>query len=48
MNSKRKGLFVTAFLLCLNLSMAAQSVSLQMKGVTVKKAMSELRQKSGY
>lgn len=48
MNSKRKGLLVTAFLLCLNLNMAAQSVSMNMKNVTVQKAMTELRQKSGY
>ena len=48
MNSKRKGLFVTAFLLCLNLNLAAQNVSLNLKSVTVKKAITELRQKSGY
>ena len=48
MNSKRKGLLVTAFLLCLNLNMAAQNVSLNLKSVTAKKAMAELRQKSGY
>ena len=48
MNSKRKGLLVTAFLLCLNLNMAAQHVSLNLKSVTAKKAMAELRQKSGY
>ena len=48
MNSKRKGLLVTAFLLCLNLNLAAQNVSLNLKSVTVKKAITELRQKSGY
>ena len=39
---------MAAFLLCLNASAFAQSMTLHLKGVTVGKAISELRQKSGY
>lgn len=35
-------------LLCLNLSMYSQSISLKMSNVSVKKAMTELQTKSGY
>ena len=48
MNIRKKGLLVGAFLLCMNLSALAQSLQMQLKGVTVEKAMTELRQKSGY
>ena len=48
MNIRKKGLLVGAFLLCLNLSALAQSLQMQLKGVTVEKAMTEMRQKSGY
>lgn len=48
MNIKRKGLTVGALLLCMNLSTFAQSVKLNLKGVSVDRAMTELREKSGY
>lgn len=48
MNIRKKGLLAGAFLLCMNLSALAQSLQMQLKGVTVEKAMTELRQKSGY
>ncbi len=48
MNIRKKSLLVGAFLLCVNLGAVAQSLQMQLKGVTVKKAMTELRQKSGY
>ena len=48
MNIKRKGLTVGALLLCMNLSTFAQSVKLNLKGVSVERAMTELREKSGY
>lgn len=35
-------------LLCLNLSIYSQSISLKMSNVSVKKAMTELQTKSGY
>ena len=35
-------------LLCLNLSIYSQSISLKMSNVSVKKAMTELQSKSGY
>lgn len=35
-------------LLCLNLSLYSQSISLKMSNVSVKKAMTELQTKSGY
>ena len=35
-------------LLCLNLSLYSQSISLKMRNVTVRKAMTELQAKSGY
>lgn len=48
MNIKRKGLTVGALLLCMNLSTFAQSIKLNFKGVSVERAMTELREKSGY
>lgn len=48
MNIRKKSLLVGALLLCVNLGAVAQSLQMQLKGVTVKKAMTELRQKSGY
>ena len=48
MNIKRKGLTVGALLLCMNLSTFAQSVKLNLKGVSGERAMTELREKSGY
>ena len=35
-------------LLCLNFGVYAQSISLKMNNVSVKKAMTELQEKSGY
>ena len=48
MNIKTKSLTVGALLLCMNLSAFAQSVKLSLKGVSVERAMTELREKSGY
>lgn len=48
MNIKTKSLTVGALLLCMNLSAFAQSVKLSLKGVSVERAMTELREKSEY
>ncbi len=48
MNIQRKSLSVAAFLLCMSLGVAAQSVKLHLNGVSVKTAMTQLREKSGY
>ncbi len=41
-------MLVAGALLCFNLSSYSQSVSIKMQGVSVKKAIAELQQKSGY
>lgn len=48
MNNKKKAIFVVGALLCLNLSAFAQSISLKMNDISVKEAMTELKEKSGY
>lgn len=48
MNYRKKAMLMAGALLCLNLSMYSQSISLKMSNVSVKKAMTELQTKSGY
>lgn len=48
MNYRKKAILVAGALLCFNLSMYSQSISLKIKNVSVKKAMTELQTKSGY
>lgn len=48
MNNRKKVILVAGALFCLNLSLFSQSISLKMNKVSVKKAMTELKEKSGY
>lgn len=48
MNYRKKAMLMAGALLCLNLSIYSQSMSLKMSNVSVKKAMAELQTKSGY
>lgn len=48
MNYRKKAMLMAGALLCLNLSIYSQSISLKMSNVSVKKAMMELQTKSGY
>lgn len=48
MNYRKKAILMAGALLCLNLSIYSQSISLKMNNVSVKKAMTELQTKSGY
>lgn len=48
MNYKKKACLVAGALLCLNVSIYAQNISLKINNVTVEKAISELQQQSGY
>lgn len=48
MNYRKKAMLMAGVLLCLNLSIYSQSISLKMSNVSVKKAMTELQTKSGY
>lgn len=48
MNYRKKAMLMAGALLCLNLSIYSQSISLKMSNVSVKKAMAELQTKSGY
>lgn len=48
MNYRKKAMLMAGALLCLNLSIYSQSISLKMNNVSVKKAMTELQAKSGY
>ncbi|WP_303915564.1 TonB-dependent receptor [Bacteroides mediterraneensis] len=48
MNYRKKAILMAGALLCLNLSLYSQSISLKMRNVTVRKAMTELQAKSGY
>ena len=48
MNYRKKAMLMAGALLCLNLSIYSQSVSLKMNNVPVKKAIAELQTKSGY
>ena len=48
MNYRKKAILVVGALLCLNLSMYSQDISLKMSNVSVKKAITELQTQSGY
>lgn len=48
MNYRKKAMLMAGALLCLNLNIYSQSISLKMSNVSVKKAMTELQTKSGY
>lgn len=48
MNYRKKTILTVAALLCLNAGLFAQSVTLNMKKVSVKQAMNELQKESGY
>ncbi|WP_301061397.1 TonB-dependent receptor [Phocaeicola sp.] len=48
MNYKKKTLLTVTALLCLNASVLSQSVSLNLKKMSVKEAMNEVKDKSGY
>lgn len=48
MNYKKRTISMVMVLFCLIFTLFAQSVSLKMSNITVKEAMSELKQKSGY
>ena len=45
---KKKAICVAIALFCLNLTVDAQSITLNMSNVTVKQAMDELKNQSGY
>lgn len=47
MNYRKKFLFL-GVLFAISVSAMAQNIALRLKNVTVKKAMTELKQKSGY
>lgn len=48
MNYKKKACLVAGALLCLNMGIYSQSISLKMNKVSVEKAITELQQKTGY
>ena len=48
MNYRRKAMLLLVALLGFHLGICAQSLSLKMQNVSVKKAMTELQAKSGY
>lgn len=48
MKNKRKAILLVGALLCLNLNIFSQNIPLKMNKVSVKKAMTELKEKSGY
>ena len=48
MNYRKKAMLMAGALLCLNLSLYSQSISLKMRNVSVRNAMTELQAKSGY
>lgn len=48
MNYRKKAIWVVGALLCLNFGAYAQSISLKMNQVSVKRAMTGLQEKSGY
>lgn len=47
MSNKSNGLYLAAFLLCLNLNMQAHDVAANKKGVTLDDVMATLRQRNG-
>ena len=48
MDLKKKAISVAVFLACFNASVMAQNVQLKLNNVSVKTAMHELKQQSGY
>ena len=46
MKNKRKAILLVGALLCLNLNIFSQNIPLKMNKVSVKKAMTELKEKS--
>lgn len=48
MNNYRKALFVASALLCMNTPMSAQQVTLKISNATVKQAINQLKQQTGY
>lgn len=48
MYNYRKAIFMASALLCLNMTAAAQHVSLNVNNVNVKQAMNQLKEKTGY
>ncbi len=48
MNYRKKAILMVMALFCLNIAMLAQAVSLKMDNVSVKEAMTQLKNKSGY
>lgn len=48
MNYRKKAILMAGALLCLNLSIYSQGISLKMSNVSVRSAMTELQAKSGY
>lgn len=48
MNNYKRAIIVASALLCLHLTAVAQQVTLNVSNVTVKQAMNQLRQKTGY
>ena len=48
MNYRKKAILMVVALFCLNIAILAQAVSLKMNNVSVKEAMTQLKNKSGY
>ena len=48
MNNYQKAIFMASALLCMNLTATAQQVSLNVNKVSVKQAMNQLKEKTGY
>ena len=48
MYNYKKAIFMASALLCLNMTAAAQQVSLNVNKVSVKQAMNQLKEKTGY
>ena len=48
MNNYRKAIFVASALLCMNAPMSAQQVTLKISNATVKQAINQLKQQTGY
>lgn len=48
MNYQKKVICVAGMLCCLNVNIFSQSISLKIKSVSVKRAITELREKTGY
>lgn len=48
MKNKRRAILMAGIFFCLNLTLFSQTISLNLNGVSVKKAIAELQEKSGY